>query len=200
MRKPTRRMSTDARRAQLLALGRKVFSERAYDEISTDELARLAGISKGLLYHYFKNKRGFYVAVMRDTADRLYAVTAPTTEGDVREAFEKSMMSYLEFIERNAPMFKALIRGGIGFDTEVNEIVEGVRRDSVRQCTERMGIEDPSATVRAKLYGWVGFCEFLSIDWLDRKDLPKETVHHMLVQSLLELMEWEVPEVINAEA
>ena len=49
---PRARLLVDERRAQLLALGLRLFAEHSYDEVSIDELARAAGVSKGLLYHY----------------------------------------------------------------------------------------------------------------------------------------------------
>src|SRR5579871_4236367 len=67
------RLETDARRAQLLVLARRVFSDRSYDEVSIDDLAREAKISKGLLYHYFPTKRDLYVAALRVIADDLLA-------------------------------------------------------------------------------------------------------------------------------
>ena len=64
------RLSTDVRREQLVALGIEIFSDRPFDEVSIDDIAAAAGISKGLLYHYFPSKRDFYVAVMSRSARR----------------------------------------------------------------------------------------------------------------------------------
>jgi AcrR family transcriptional regulator len=69
------RLDNDARRAQLLELGAKIFSEKTYDEVSIDDLARAAGISKGLLYHYYPTKRDLYLAGLRQTAVELLART-----------------------------------------------------------------------------------------------------------------------------
>src|ERR1041384_6692618 len=71
------RLETDQRRAQLLALARKAFSDRSYDDVSIDDIAREAKISKGLLYHYFPTKRDLYVAGLREIAAAL--VTAVTS-------------------------------------------------------------------------------------------------------------------------
>ena len=65
VRKPRARLEVDERRAQLMKLGIELFAARAYDEVSIDELSRMAGISKGLLYHYFPTKRDFYVATVQ---------------------------------------------------------------------------------------------------------------------------------------
>src|SRR3569623_1797659 len=75
------RLDNDERRAQLLQLARTAFSDRSYDEVSIDDLARELKISKGLLYHYFPPKRDLYVAGLRELADELVArVNAvPTT-------------------------------------------------------------------------------------------------------------------------
>src|SRR5215467_10767220 len=65
------RLDNDERRAQLLQLARKAFSDRSYDDVSIDDLAREAKISKGLLYHYFPTKRDLYVAGLTEIADEL---------------------------------------------------------------------------------------------------------------------------------
>ena len=65
------RLETDERRAQLLELAKRAFSDRSYDDVSIDDLAREAKISKGLLYHYFPTKRDLYVAGLSEIADEL---------------------------------------------------------------------------------------------------------------------------------
>src|SRR5499427_8354648 len=65
------RLDNDQRRAQLLQLARKAFSDRSYDDVSIDDLAREAKISKGLLYHYFPTKRDLYVAGLHEIAEQL---------------------------------------------------------------------------------------------------------------------------------
>jgi len=76
--KPRRiRLQTDTRRAQLLELGMDLFAARAYEDIAIDDLAAAAGISKGLLYHYFRGKRDFYVETIRAASLRLRRLSEP---------------------------------------------------------------------------------------------------------------------------
>src|SRR3954466_435736 len=75
------RMTPDSRREQLLELGVRLLSTRSLDELSIEMLAEEAGISRGLLYHYFGNKQDFHRAVCRRAADDLIKVTAPVQEG-----------------------------------------------------------------------------------------------------------------------
>src|SRR5258706_10291756 len=71
------RLQIDERRSRLLELGIKLFAKYSYDDISIDQVAEAAGMSKGLLYHYFGNKREFYVETMREASLQLRRVTEP---------------------------------------------------------------------------------------------------------------------------
>ncbi|UUZ60496.1 TetR/AcrR family transcriptional regulator [Nocardioides sp. B-3] len=75
------RLSPDARRAQLLELGVQLFASRSVDEISIDVLAEEAGVSRGLMYHYFGSKQDFRLAVIRHAVEDLVEKTAPPAEG-----------------------------------------------------------------------------------------------------------------------
>ena len=72
---PRKRLELEERRAQLLALASLAFSNKSYDDVSIDELAQAAQVSKGLLYHYFPSKRHLYIAIIREAADKLTAQT-----------------------------------------------------------------------------------------------------------------------------
>jgi AcrR family transcriptional regulator len=77
------RLEVEQRRAQLLTLGQELFSSSTYDELSIDDIARAAGISKGLLYHYFPSKRDYYVATIRVAAGELLHQTDTVAESSV---------------------------------------------------------------------------------------------------------------------
>jgi AcrR family transcriptional regulator len=127
-RRPRVRLDNDARRAQLLQLARRAFSEASYDEVSIDDLAREAKISKGLLYHYFPTKRDLYVAALRVIADELVAhVHAIPRDQPPAERVRAGLDAYLDYITMHARAFVALMRGGIGSDPEVAQVIEGVR-------------------------------------------------------------------------
>src|SRR5512139_112862 len=123
------RLDNDERRAQLLQLARKAFSDRSYDDVSIDDLAREAKISKGLLYHYFPTKRDLYVAGLTEIADELVAAIAAVPEEAVPiERVRMGLDAYLAHVTEHSRAFVSLMRGGIGSDPEVALVVEGVRR------------------------------------------------------------------------
>ncbi|MDQ3974690.1 MAG: TetR/AcrR family transcriptional regulator, partial [Actinomycetota bacterium] len=121
------RFPGDQRRAQLVRIGEREFSHRPYDAVSIEEIAAAAGISKGLLYHYFPSKRDFYVAVIEAAATELREVTEPDPKLHDLERLRSSIDAYLDYVEQHAEAYVALMRGGIGADNQVRDIVDETR-------------------------------------------------------------------------
>lgn len=67
----------DAKRGAILHAGIGEFSRNAYAEASTDRITAAAGISKGLLFHYFGSKRAFFLYCLEQSLQRLVARTLP---------------------------------------------------------------------------------------------------------------------------
>lgn len=167
------RLEVDERRAQLLTLGLAIFSERAYDDVAIDDIARAAGVSKGLLYHYFPTKRDFYVAALREAAKALIAQTIGADRGGEHdERLRRGLTTYLDFVERRGGAYVALMRGGIGSDPEVASVLEETRVAILEHILRLLppGIEGPLITTA--LRGWIGFVEAASIDWVARRSVP----------------------------
>jgi AcrR family transcriptional regulator len=179
------RLSTDARREQLVALGVEIFSERPFDDVSIDDIAAGAGISKGLLYHYFPSKRDFYVAVVRHSADEMQAITETDPDLERLERLADGLDRYLEYVATHARGFATVLRAGIGSDPEVAAIVEGVRAAMARRILADVAESDPPpAAVRIAIRGWVGFAEAASLEWLERGELSREELRELLVRAL----------------
>jgi AcrR family transcriptional regulator len=183
------RLSTDARREQLVALGIDIFSERPFDEVSIDDIAAAAGISKGLLYHYFPSKRDFYVAVIRSAADKMQALTEPDPELAPRERLAAALERYLEYVETHARGYATVLRAGIGSDPAVAHIVEEVRGAMVERLLADLpvaagGDGDAPPALRVAVRGWVGFVEAASLDWLEHRELARADLRDMLVAAL----------------
>jgi AcrR family transcriptional regulator len=182
------RLSTDARRGQLVALGIDIFSERPFDEVSIDDIAAAAGISKGLLYHYFPSKRDFYVAVIRSAADEMQALTEPDPALEPRERLAAALERYLEYVETHARGYATVLRAGIGSDPAVADIVEEVRGAMVARLLDDLPVtppgEEPPVALRVAVRGWVGFVEAASLDWLEHRGLARAGLREMLIAAL----------------
>ncbi|MFN7701794.1 MAG: TetR/AcrR family transcriptional regulator [Deltaproteobacteria bacterium] len=183
-----KRLDLDERRQQLLTLGKRLFGERAYDEISIDDIAEAAGISKGLLYHYFGSKRGFYVAVVREAAEQLVAATEVSTELPAAERAVAGLSGYLDFAEAHSAAFLTLLRGGIGNDPEVTELVDATRERILTRMLANMGQKNPRPVFRLAVRAYLGLVEAATIDWLDRRAVDRPTLMRFLLESIYSIV------------
>jgi AcrR family transcriptional regulator len=177
------RLAVDQRRSHLLAIGLALFSSQSYDELSVDDIARAAGVSKGLLYHYFDGKRGFYVETVRHSADELYqtVLEAAEREPDPLAQLRAGLTAYLGYVDEHAHAYVALLRGGVGFDPEVAGIVEQTRRYFLDRLLRDFEQAPDRPRLRNAFRGFIGFVEAASLDWVDQRDVSKE---HLVELSL----------------
>lgn len=66
----------------ILNAGTGEFSSFSYSDANTDRITAACGISKGLLYHYFGTKKGFYLFCLGQAMDTLTAYEPPRQKGD----------------------------------------------------------------------------------------------------------------------
>jgi AcrR family transcriptional regulator len=183
------RLSPDDRRAQLLALAARMFTERPYDDFSMDDLAGIAGVSKGLLYHYFPSKRALYLEVLRGAASELLDLMRPEPGRPLTEQLRTSLTAYLSYVRQRADPYRAMLRGGIGNDPAVAEVAEDVRGAIRERILAGLGIRVPSPRLRTTITGWVGLVEAVSLDWLEHDDLDAGRLVDLLVDALTALLE-----------
>jgi AcrR family transcriptional regulator len=55
---------SEATRSALVRVGRELFAKRGFTEVSTEEIVRRAGVTRGALYHHFRDKRDLFAAVV----------------------------------------------------------------------------------------------------------------------------------------
>jgi AcrR family transcriptional regulator len=194
------RLENDERRAQLLALARKAFSDRSYDDVSIDDLAREAKISKGLLYHYFPTKRDLYVAGLREIAEELVLkLTSVPRDLPPADRVRTSLDAYLDFVTQHSRAYVSLLRGGIGSDPEVNAVVTGVRKRLAESFVEGSPLEPMLAgkpQFETAVRGWLGFVEHASIDWLENARMPRDQLRNLLSEVLLAIMRVVAPQLL----
>lgn len=197
------RLGNDQRRAQLLGLARTAFSDRAYDDVSIDDLAREAKISKGLLYHYFPTKRDLYVAGLSEIAGELVeAVTSIPADLAPIERARAGLDAYLDHITRHKPAFVSLMRGGIGSDPEVAEVIEGVRRrmfDTFLKDSPFAPVLAGDAKFEISVRGWIGFVEFVTIDWCVHPRLSRVELRELLTEVLFQILQVVSPPVFRTQ-
>lgn len=190
------RMSPAGRREQLLELGVRLLATRTLEELSIETLAEEAGISRGLLYHYFGGKQEFHTAVVQRAADDLYAVTAPTGEGTALEQLAGSLARYVDYVVENYQGYVSLVRGAAGGHEELRKIYEQSRDaltgrifsdEAIAEGSE-LGLVDTPA-VRLLVRGWSSLTEEVVLEWVrDPRGVSREQLLDMLTGSLPALL------------
>jgi AcrR family transcriptional regulator len=175
------RLQIDERRKQLLELGIEVFSTQPYEEISIESLAEAAGISKGLLYHYFKGKREFYVETIRTASEQLRAATKPNMALPPVERLHGAINGHLNYLEEHGAVYTAIYRGGLAIAPEVGKVVEEHRQTVVRWFLRNMGIVRPRPILRMALRAWIAMVEGASLDWIAHRELSREELTQLLM-------------------
>ena len=194
MSNPRVRLSPDARREQLLDLGIALLTTRTLDELSIDLLADEAGISKGLLYHYFRNKQEFHRAVVRRATDQMLAVTSPDPALAPLDRLSAGLAAYIDYVESNFEPFMSLVRGAASGDRFLREIYEDARGALTGRISEsvgELGLVDSPAT-RLLTSGWAAMVEETVITWVQHRQISKA--------ELLRLLSAALPAVLAATA
>lgn len=178
------RLAVGERREQLLDLGLRLFGSKPYDEISIEEIAQLAGMSKGLLYHYFPSKRDFYVACLRAASLQLRRLIQPDPDLPAPQQVRSGLSIYLDHVRANRAKIQAFVRGGVGSDQEVLEVIEATRRAVWEFMLAGIRASDDERLLRSAVRSWVRFVEVMALDWAESDGVPKETVIEVCVAVL----------------
>lgn len=180
-------MTTDDRREQLLRAGAELLGQRPYDEVSIDEIARAAGISKGLLYHYFPTKKDFVVAVLRQEVDRVTALTATDPALPPLEQIDAALDAFLDYVEHHASAYATIFRNRGGGDPDIQAVLEEGRERRVAVILDGLagqllagGADRDSAVLRSAVQGWIFFVEGVLLRWLDKRDLGRDELRELL--------------------
>lgn len=189
---PRRRLEPDERRAQILACARKMFRERHYDAVSTSELAQRAGVTRGLVNHYFGTKRELYLEVVRDLTFIPEFAVAELAHGTLEQRVAASLDRYLEVIDRNRNMWLAAVdTGGYGRDPDVERILREADEIAADRMIEMLGLAEvhpQHEELRAMIRAFSGMAKAASREWLTRRTLTRAQTHHLLTTTMIALV------------
>ena len=178
------RLQVDERRRQLLELGARLFATHSYAELSMARIAREAGISKALLYHYFPSKQDYFVATLQQGAEEIARRTEPDPELPPMEALAGSIDGFLGWIEENEIAYRTLMES-VGTVPEVKKLIDGLRGATSARILEGLGAGDPPPPrLRAATRAWLWFMDGVILDWLEHRDMSRSEVRDLLLTSL----------------
>jgi len=184
----TRRLTAEARRAQLLSVAREVFAEDGFPGAAMEKIAQRAGVTKPVLYQHFEGKKELYLALLDSDMARLLAQVSGAIESahDNPERIRRGLAAYFNYIEANVDSFRLLFRETMGADPEFRESIDRFHDAAATSIGAIIADETGKSLELAELLarGIMGMSEAAATWWLDRKQSIEKAE---LVESLAEL-------------
>ncbi|GAA1934630.1 TetR/AcrR family transcriptional regulator [Nocardioides marmoribigeumensis] len=184
-------MAPDARREEIITAAARLFEQRPWTQVSTVEVAREAGIARGLLNHYFVDKRGLYLAVVR----RWLLVPAPdVVPEDLPEALpdrvDIAVRWFLDSVALPAASNYAVFgTEGVADDLEVAAILDQADDLAARRVLQLVGLDAEDELSRAQVRAYGGLAKATAREWARRGALTREQAHRLLRDTLLFLVD-----------
>ncbi|CRK55039.1 Transcriptional regulator, TetR family [Alloactinosynnema sp. L-07] len=172
----TRRTAAD-RRKQLIGIGLSMLTVRPIHQVTIDEVAAEAGISRSLLFHYFPTKQDYYVEVVRAASRRILRYAAPD------DSPRAIVDGYVAFIERRRTQYVGLFRAA-GLDDWVREIHDETQDALTVRIMSALNLTDPPEPVALAVRAWWAFAEELAIEWTGKNRTDKDALVELLLGAL----------------
>ena len=163
------RLPPATRRDEILDTARRLFAERGYATVSASEVAREAGVTPGLLHHYFGGKRGLFETLVQRLGPQILEVVRVDTTRTVRARTRSFATSWLDWVDAHRQIW--LATAGLDenlAEPEVREIVERIRErvidGLIADYPATLSDEPP---IRLMLQSFLAFSRVVVRNWLD---------------------------------
>ena len=176
-----RRLATGERRGEIVEAALRIFAERDVASVPMEELARAAGASSALIYHYFGGKRGLAEVALGSAADQLIAGLVVDTSAHTLVQLDEGLRNYLAFLSEHPASWSALLRAGAAGVQPGAGIAQRVDDHAVALSLAAMGVSGRQLPMLEQaLYGWLDLVKGTSLRWLEAGRPDPERLHVLL--------------------
>ncbi|RDI68604.1 TetR family transcriptional regulator [Nocardia pseudobrasiliensis] len=161
--------------------------DRALEDISVAEIAAQAGISRGLLFHYFASIQDFQLAILQQANLELLTRTAPDPSLELFDMLRDAVQRYVDYVSANRTPYTAILRGPSSASPEMAALAEDSRNTIVDRILKVAPVPDDDPDhprLRLAVRGWIAFVEETTLSWLRNETISREQLIDMLVESL----------------
>ena len=183
------RLNPAERRDQILDAANELFAERGYEDVLVEDIARAAGITRGLVHHYFGGRKDVYLALLERLGTVREEALLPPTGRSARARVSDTVIRWLDWAEENRTIYLGTIAPGEDIaDPDVRRVVDDlVHRAVVLVATFHADIAEDSDRLRYALVCWTGLNRAATRRWL-RGEANRETTHEVLAVTLEHLL------------
>jgi AcrR family transcriptional regulator len=161
---PQARLSRAARREQLLSVARELLRSHSLHEVTVETVAAAAGVSSGLVFHYFGTQVEFRRAVIELAVAELLSELRPTPGLSPAEQLLAGLDTFTQAVAESPELFLAVVRPG----SALADVHSGFR--SVVGEWVRVGVLEAGVSVtpiaEAAIEGWLAFAEEVIFRWV----------------------------------
>ena len=164
-------MSPQARRGHLIEAALSLFARRPPSEVSIDDIAEQADVSRALVYRYFPSTEAIHVAALRSATDDLIGLFTLSRTGTLLEQLTASVTDFVDFASNYAPTYLALLRTGAVVTTpsDTDVLIDAVRQHAMAEIFGRAGIAKPTPLMTITVQTWIAVVEGSTLSWLQDK-------------------------------
>lgn len=178
------RLTAEQRRTELIEATLRALATREPERLSVQGISAEAGVSGGLLYHYFGGKDALVFAAMESAADKMIAdLGAAAGEGPLLGRLMAGLGAYLDHVQLHSVGWQALMRAG--GSSGLAELARRVDEASFELILGSLGIDEPSETAVMVIEGWLAFEKAACLRWLASTDIERAMLEQVLVGSFL---------------
>lgn len=184
-RAPRTRLSPVERRRQLLALGVERLADTPLEAITVEDLAGAAGVSPGLVFHYFGTRQGLHLEIVRTARDAMLHATEPDAALPARERLRDVLARFVTFVQEHDATFYSVVRGASSGDPRVRETVQHARDVLTRHATAivvELGVA-PTPLVDVAVRAWISLAEQALVDAATDDAIPSDELVAFLERS-----------------
>lgn len=194
-----RRLEPDARREAILGCAVRLFGERLYADVSTTELAEAAGVTRGLIHHYFGTKRGLYLEVVRAMVLVPNIDDAISTTASITDRVGRSVDWFLDTVAGHGRTYVAVTGPeGIAGDPEVERILSNADDIAARKILQGVGFgtdNTEQSPERAALRAYCQLAKGAVHEWLRSQSITRAQAHLLLTEALVAIVDSVLPEL-----
>ena len=156
------RLSHDDRRRQLLGIGLAKLVDKPIQDLSLDEVAAEAGISRGLLFHYFPTKRDYHRACIEAAGRRILRNTRPDETLRPRDQVAEMVRMFVEQIDRRRAFYLSLLHGTGTADGSLVAVYDAIWEEATSRVVTALGLADGDRRV---VHAWWAYVEDHALSW-----------------------------------
>ncbi|CAM2865982.1 TetR/AcrR family transcriptional regulator [Actinomyces slackii] len=170
-----------------MAVGLEIFATGSLMQVSVNDIAKRAGASRALFYHYFPTKQDLVRAIVAHEISQVEKLAG-------EESIEDVITAYVAYVQGRPMGYQALHVAGLEKnDAVIGEAIQASREHFEALLLHLLGIPDSDVQARFALRTWTSMMVATCLEWQNHPEIDRETVVGMMVRALHALVPQKEP-------